>query len=107
MILEALPRPERMTPIQPAASAPIWIQRNEHDSFGAACVTIACPECLRTFPQPLGGSICQMRETDCIYCSAPIRYALVEPVSLPPAQVFQRYPAEGRRRPFRPAQSIY
>ena len=99
MILEALPRPERMTPIQPAASAPIWIQRNEHDPFGAACVTIACPECLRTFPQPLGGSICQMRETDCIYCHTPIRYAIEEPVEQAPAQYFQRNPAKGKPQP--------
>jgi CheY-like chemotaxis protein len=106
-LLEALPLPERMPPSQPAASAPLWFQQEERNPSGVACVTITCPECLRTFPQPLDGSICQMRGTDCIYCSAPIRYALVEPVSLPPAQVFQRYPAEGRRRPFRPAQSIY
>jgi CheY-like chemotaxis protein len=99
MILEALPRPERMTPSQPAASAPIWIQRNERDPFGAACVTIACPECLRSFPQPLGGSISRMRETDCIYCRAPIRYAIEEPVEEAPVRFFQRNPAQEDSRP--------
>ena len=98
-ILEALPRPAPMRHSQSAPSTPIWIQRSGHDPFGAACVSISCPECLRTFPQPLSGSICQMRETDCIYCRAPIHYAVVEPVDLPPVQVFQRNSAKGKLMP--------
>jgi CheY-like chemotaxis protein len=98
-ILENLPRPEPMPPSQPAASAPLWIQRTEQSPSGVPCVTIACPECLRSFPQPLGGSFGQMRETDCIYCRAPIRYAFVEPVDRPPARVFQRSPAKGKTKP--------
>jgi hypothetical protein len=96
-ILEALPRPKQMPPSRPAASAPLWIQRDERNSSGVACVTIACPECLRSFPQPLGGSIGQMRETDCIYCHTSIHYAIVEPVEPAPAQIFQRNPA--KRKP--------
>ena len=29
---------------------PIWIQKNRHDASDDASVTIACPECFRTFP---------------------------------------------------------
>jgi CheY-like chemotaxis protein len=98
-ILEALPRPERMPPSQPAASAPLWFQLNDRNPSGVACVSISCPECLRTFPEPVGGSICQMRETNCIYCRAPIRYAVMEPVNRPPAQNLRRKPAKGKPKP--------
>jgi len=58
--------------------APIWLSQNGHDSSGEAYVTIACPECLRTFPQPLRDSTYSMSETNCIHCGVPIHYAIAE-----------------------------
>jgi CheY-like chemotaxis protein len=65
-ILEALPRPKRMRPTQQKAAEPIWIHPDVHRTSGVPCVTIACPECLRTFPHTLG-SHSQIRETECVF----------------------------------------
>lgn len=61
---------------------PIWIQRNGHDAAGAEFVTIACPECFRTFPQPINGSASLILDTSCEFCGSWILYAIVEPGSL-------------------------
>jgi CheY-like chemotaxis protein len=58
--------------------APIWLSQNGHDSSGEAYVTIACPECLRTFPHPLRDPIYSTSETNCIHCGASIHYAIAE-----------------------------
>src|ERR1035437_9183926 len=60
------------------ATDPIWIQRNEQNAWGEGYITIACPECLRTFPQATGCSTCQIHDTICIYCRCSIHYAIVE-----------------------------
>jgi len=86
-ILETLPKADRVLPNQPStAGAPIWIQPIGLENSGESYVTIACPECLRTFPQALGGSNRQIRETDCVYCRNLIRYAVVEPTERVPVE---------------------
>lgn len=77
-LLDSVPEPERPSPKQPSEPPPIWIQRNEHSASGEAAITIACPECLRTFLQPVNDSICKILETCCIHCKALIRYGIVE-----------------------------
>jgi CheY-like chemotaxis protein len=95
-ILGALPNVDRVLPNRPpSALAPIWIQSNGHDNSGEPYVMICCTECLRTFPQALGGSVSAIREADCIYCHSLIHYAIVQPAERAPVQVFQRHPAEG------------
>jgi CheY-like chemotaxis protein len=95
-ILGALPNVDRVLPNRPpSALAPIWIQSNGHDNSGEPYVMICCTECLRTFPQALGGSVSAIREADCIYCHSLIHYAIVQPAERAPAQVFQRRPDEG------------
>ena len=89
-ILEALPQPERMLHNHEKAAAPIlWIHPNGHDPAGVAFVTIACPECLRAFPQPVGSSRNPIRETECIFCGSSIHYAIVEPAEQAAGQAFQ------------------
>jgi CheY-like chemotaxis protein len=61
---------------------PIWIQRNGHDAAGGEFVTIACPECYRTFPQPINGTASLILDTSCVFCGSWILYAIVEPCSL-------------------------
>jgi CheY-like chemotaxis protein len=76
-ILGALPYIDQLTP--PSSAAPLWIHRCGHDSAPETCVTISCPVCLRSFPQAIDDSDGLMRETDCIHCSSPIQYTIVQP----------------------------
>ncbi|MHB1672830.1 MAG: response regulator [Acidobacteriaceae bacterium] len=85
-MLEALVRPERRPAIEHcSASAPIWIAKDRHGPAGEPYVTIACPECLRAFPQSLKEDARAIHETDCIFCQATIHYAIVQSAdSTPP-----------------------
>jgi len=76
--------------------APLWIQTIGQDASGAAYVTIACPECLRTFPQHVGSSISLIRTADCVYCRSSIPYAIVQQAERASAQVFIKSPREAR-----------
>ena len=99
-IMEALPQMTQRAPQPPSTEEPVWVQRNEHDSSGVPEVTIICPECQRSFPHPVGNSLCLiMRETDCIYCRSSIRYVVVEPTARKLSQVLQRKPAEREQTP--------
>lgn len=75
-MMEAAPRPERMTPRHPDASDFIWIQPDGQGGREEVCATVACPECERTFQLPVDGMGGAVRETGCVHCHAPIRYAL-------------------------------
>jgi CheY-like chemotaxis protein len=78
-ILGTLPQIKRRAP-QPSNSAqPLWIHRNGNGSAPETCVTISCPECLRSFPQAIDDADGLVRETDCIHCSNPIQYTIVQP----------------------------
>jgi CheY-like chemotaxis protein len=72
---------------------PIWIPKNGHDPTGAEYVMVSCPQCLRTFPQVLGGDVQPIREAGCAHCSSLIHYAIVQPVDTPSKEVLQRKPA--------------
>jgi CheY-like chemotaxis protein len=58
---------------------PIWVQRNGHDASGREFVMIACPECFRTFPQPISGKASLILDTSCAFCHSWILYAVVDP----------------------------
>jgi CheY-like chemotaxis protein len=58
---------------------PIWITRNGHDPAGTEYVTIACPECLRTFPQVLNETTVLVQHANCLHCHTLIDYAIVQP----------------------------
>jgi CheY-like chemotaxis protein len=89
-IIEALQFKVRRDPIPPRVAAPLLIQRNGSGTFSEASVTIACPECLRTFPLPLNGSRSRELETNCIHCGSSIQYSVVEPLNQMPLQIFYR-----------------
>lgn len=95
-IIGALPQQDRMLPNRKAAPAPIWIQPDGQNASGAACVTICCPECLRSFLLPVGSSISLIREADCIYCRNSIHYAIVQQAERASAQAFLRPPREAK-----------
>jgi CheY-like chemotaxis protein len=70
--IKALSSNQRM----PRIEAPIWIAKNGHDSAGDAYITLACPECLRTFLHALGDSIRSISSTNCIHCAVSISFAV-------------------------------
>jgi len=84
---------------------PIWIQRNGHDASGAEFVTIACPDCFRTFPQAVGGRASAILDTSCVFCGAWILYGIVDPRGLEFPQRFQ--PASPVDRPGIPAVQLH
>jgi CheY-like chemotaxis protein len=89
-IIDALPWPERMSANPQHRPAIIWIPRNGYDSSGEPFVTIACPECLRTFTHALQGAICQIRETACAHCRSVIHFAIFESADRDPLGSYQR-----------------
>jgi CheY-like chemotaxis protein len=93
-IVEAVTHPERPTIQLPSRLVPIWIQSNWHDCTEETYVMIACPECLRTFPQVLGEGTDPIHETACIHCSSLIHYAIVPSMNLASLEVFQRKPGK-------------
>lgn len=82
---------------RPSAQAPVWIPRNGHDPTGDPYIMVTCTECLRTFPQVLGTGPGGIHETECVYCSNSIHYAIVQPDD--PVQAFQRKPGAGSPTP--------
>jgi CheY-like chemotaxis protein len=89
-IIDGLAWPERLPANQPGPSAPLRIQRNGYDGNGEPCVAIACPDCLRTFRQSVGGSLSAVREAQCVHCRNTVYYAIMEPVDLPPRKTPHR-----------------
>jgi len=91
-ILETLPQTERKAHPPTSPDALLWIHHNSHDLSPDASITITCPECLRTFSQPLGTGYLK-RKADCIYCRCSIHYAIVQYASRMPLQTYQRQTA--------------
>ena len=56
--------------------SPIWFSQNGHDRSGSPYVTIACPECLRAFPQAISCDIHVANQSACIYCGASIKFTI-------------------------------
>lgn len=71
----------------PDALTPIWIVKNGHNAAKEPYVMIACPECLRTFPQVLSKASLT-HETNCINCGTVIHYAIVQPIDFAALQSF-------------------
>jgi CheY-like chemotaxis protein len=85
-IVETRPPPSREGRGRPE---PIWIQRNGHDASGGEFVTIACPECFRTFPQAINGTASAILDTSCVFCHSWILYGIVDPRNLEFPRCFQ------------------
>lgn len=74
--------------------SPIWIQRYGDGPGEDASVTVSCPECLRTFDQIVtrASGVVHIYTTDCVHCSSPIYYAIVQAINGSAPQAFQRKP---------------
>ncbi|HKW68379.1 MAG TPA: response regulator [Terriglobales bacterium] len=49
--------------------APVWVPRNAEGYF-----VVTCTECLRSFSVPAQKGEVQLREADCIFCGAAVRF---------------------------------
>jgi CheY-like chemotaxis protein len=78
-IIKGMSQAEQSTLQRTHTVVPIWIPKNGHDPSGAEYVIIACPDCLRTFPQVLAETLYPLYETGCTHCSGLIHYAIVPP----------------------------
>jgi CheY-like chemotaxis protein len=72
------------------ALTPIWILGNENGTSEGRSVTIACPDCLRTFSQVLDDSEDVVHETKCFHCATPIHFAIVQSINPSLPQDFQQ-----------------
>jgi len=78
-IVKAMIRVERPAAFQESSTAsPIWLTKAGLALSGEEYVVIACPQCLRTFPQVFGETAVLTHETGCIHCSSEIHYAIVD-----------------------------
>jgi CheY-like chemotaxis protein len=99
-IVKAMTQPERLpSPVRPSLTAPVWIPRNGHDDAGEPYVMVTCTECLRTFPQVLGKNPETIHDANCVYCSSPIQYAIVQPEGAVLPEAFLRKPRAGSPTP--------
>ena len=96
-IVEVLSKPEQAMVKHPRKVAPIRIPTDGHDRSGESCVTIACPECLRMFPQVLGEEVYFIRETACTSCGSLIHFAIILPTDAASPQAFQQKILVGAR----------
>jgi CheY-like chemotaxis protein len=79
-IVKAMTQQERLSlGGRPGLMAPIWIQRNGNNNAGEPYVMVTCAECLRTFPRVLDEDFGAIHDANCVYCSSPMQYAIVQP----------------------------
>lgn len=88
-IIATLAQTERRAPHPPSTVSPLMIYRSAHDSSQGECVSISCPECLRTFTHPLECDGSLLIETHCIHCGYSIQYAMVHHSNQTSLQAFQ------------------
>lgn len=107
-ILQALPAAQRPRSETSSATAPLWIHQSSVNPSPEASITITCPECLRTFPQDLGGAADRTHATNCLYCHSPIHFAVVHTADVCTlAEPSRKFTVENERRPVYPTPNLY
>jgi CheY-like chemotaxis protein len=74
-------RPAQLQPTNPQSppNVALWVSRRGTPIEGPY-ILLTCNECLRSFPHSTGDeSIMHVSQTPCIFCGAPISYALLDP----------------------------
>jgi hypothetical protein len=63
---------------EPTPQVAIWVTRRG-TPIDAPHILLSCPECMRSFPHCADGSdTMQVKQIPCVFCGAPIRYALLD-----------------------------
>jgi CheY-like chemotaxis protein len=73
-----LAQTRRRAPRPWCSVSPFIVERSAYGSFQEACITISCPECLRTFTPPFAGDGGRLIDTHCFHCGFSIQYAIVQ-----------------------------
>ncbi len=82
-MVAAVGKAEREAIAQTPELAPMWVPSNGHNLSGLPYVSIACPECMRTFAQTLSEGDFLVKEAHCQHCQTPIYFAVVHPTGIP------------------------
>jgi CheY-like chemotaxis protein len=98
-MLDAQPRTMRPSDVHSGPIQPIWVQLKGKEKAEGASVTIACPECLRSFSHICEPSNSHVRTARCTHCNGLIHFALVEPVMERAKQAREPRVEKADRRP--------
>jgi CheY-like chemotaxis protein len=79
-LLEAARAVDGIPPRSNGATAPIWISRAAADRAGGPELAINCPHCLRNSTQRCDEDLLTVHRTECLFCKAPIFYAMIRPM---------------------------
>jgi len=63
---------------EPQPHVALWVSRRG-TPIDAPHILLTCPECMRSFPHCTDGHAMELTETPCVFCGAPISYALLDP----------------------------
>jgi CheY-like chemotaxis protein len=76
-------RTQRSDPAMTGESAPVWVPSNGHNHAGQPYVTLACPDCMRTFEQVIGATGCLVQRATCHHCWSAMHFAVVSKAGIP------------------------
>jgi CheY-like chemotaxis protein len=80
-LMHELGNPELEIALKRAAkTAPVWVARKVDDSE-LTWISLACPDCLRTFFEIPEDTTSVIRETECRHCGTHLQYAMVQAAS--------------------------
>jgi CheY-like chemotaxis protein len=66
-------------PAEPAAAPTlIWKRNKGREAPGRQSMTVACPECLRTYSHSFDQALDRFIESDCVHCRSTIRFEVVD-----------------------------
>ena len=84
LLQSSLPDTPALSPAEPAPPenkphVALWVSRRG-TAIEGPYILLTCSECLRSFPHPTDDkTTMNVSETGCIFCNAPIAYALLDP----------------------------
>jgi CheY-like chemotaxis protein len=82
-IMESLPNMQRMAEKPLASPMQGRISQDGKSDPKDTCVTIECPECLRTLPKVLKSTTGKSDERHCVYCGSMVRSSIVQTAERP------------------------
>jgi CheY-like chemotaxis protein len=76
-LLKALETPRASARVNGSRTDTIWVQRSEYEASTEDSMMVSCPECFRTFPQPMPANAGTVLDARCIHCGGSIVFAVV------------------------------
>jgi CheY-like chemotaxis protein len=82
-LLKALETPRASARPTGSTTDTIWVQKTEYGPSTEDSVMMVCPECFRTFSQPIPADPITVLDACCIHCGGSIAFAVVPTMSSP------------------------